>query len=83
MELGIALRVDGSLGSFGQEGVENITVEDGIIECDVVIADQGWATLSDEEIASILKYRVLEAVSTCFAMVELSYDADALADAVI
>ena len=78
VELGVALRVDGSLGSFGPEGVENIAVKDGKIECDVVIPDQGWADLGDEEIATILKYRVLEAVDTCFAAVGVSYDADAL-----
>jgi len=81
VELGIALRVDGSLGSFGQEGVENIAVEDGKIECDVVIADQGWAELGDADIATILKYRVLDAVNICFATVGVSYDADALTDA--
>ena len=80
-ELGIALRVDGSLGSFGPEGVENIAVKDGKIECDVVIADQGWAALGDEEIATILKSRVLEAVNTCFTTVGVSYDADSLAAA--
>lgn len=78
-ELTIILRVDGSLGSFGPEGVENIAIEKGEIECDVVIADQGWADLQDDEIAIILKDRVLEAVDTCFATVGVSYDADALA----
>jgi len=81
VELGIALRVDGSLGSFGPEGVENVTVKDRKLECDVTIADQDWAALGDEEIATILVSRVLEAVHTCFATVGVSYDADALAEA--
>lgn len=82
VELGVILRVDGSLGSFGPEGVENIAVEDGQIECDVVVADQGWAEVSDEQIATILQQRVLEAVNTCFTTVGVSYDAEALAAAV-
>lgn len=81
-ELGVALRVDGSLGSFGPDGVENIAVIDGKIECDVVIADQGWAALDDEEIATILKHRVLGAVNICFATVGISYDAGAFAEAI-
>ncbi len=80
-ELGIALRVDGTLGSFGPEGVENIVVKAGKIECDVIIADQGWAALGDEEIATILKHRVLEAVNICFTTVGISYDADTFAEA--
>ena len=63
-ELAIILRVDGSLGSFGPEGVENITIADGAIDCEVVIADQDWANLTEEEIALILKDRVLGAVDS-------------------
>jgi hypothetical protein len=78
-ELTVILRVDGSFGSFGPEGVENIAIEKGQIECDIVIADQRWAELQDEEIAILLKDRVFEAVDSCFATVGVSYDADALA----
>ena len=81
VDLGIALRVDGSLGSFGPEGVENIKVAGGKIECDVVVADQGWAKLDDEEIALILQRRVLEAINSCLATIGVIYDANALAAA--
>ena len=78
-ELGIALRVDGSLGSFGPEGIENIATEDGKIECDVVVADHGWADLSDDEIAVILRGRVLEAISTCLTRAGITFDSAVLA----
>lgn len=81
VELCVILRVDGSLGSFGPEGVENIAVEDGQIECDVVIADLGWAELDDGDIATILRQRILEAVKACFSTVEVPYDAVELAAA--
>ena len=77
-ELAIVLRVHGSLGSFGPEGVENIAVEGGSIECDVVVADQAWADRQDEEIASILRTRVLEAVGACLTAAGISYDSRAL-----
>lgn len=73
-ELAIILRVDGSLGSFGPEVVANIAVEGGSIECDVVVADQMWANRQDEEIASIIRTRVLEAVGACLTTAGISYD---------
>ena len=52
-ELCIVLRVDGSLGSFGVEGVENVLIDDGTLACDVVIADhkvgQSWMTLKSQQ----------------------------------
>jgi len=78
-ELGIALRVDGSLGSFGPEGIENIATEGGKIECDVVVANHGWAALSDEEIAVILRGRILEAISVCLTTAGVGFESDALA----
>jgi hypothetical protein len=81
-ELGIALRIDGSLGSFGPEGVENVVFENGKIECDIVVADQGWAEMSDDDILSVLQQRVLEAVDTCLSTVRIPYDPEALAASV-
>ena len=49
------------------------------MECDVVIADKGWAELDDGEIASILQERVFEAISTCFEKCGISFDAEGLA----
>ena len=80
-ELGIALRVDGSLGSFGAEGIENIAVGDSRIECDGVVADKGWSSLSDEEIASILQARVFNAIDVCLRTAGIVYDAETLASA--
>ena len=77
-ELGVALRVDGSLGSFGPEGIENIVTKGGKIECDVVIANHGWADLTDEEIALILRARVLEAIGTCLTEASIPFEPDAL-----
>lgn len=77
-ELGIALRVDGSLGSFGPEGVENITVRGGKIECDVVIADKGWADLDDSEITSILRERVIDGIVVCFERIEVPFDQESI-----
>lgn len=82
-ELALVLRVNGSLGSFGPEGVENVVIEDRTIECDVVIADQGWANLADEEIATIIKGRVLEAVDYCLAAARIPYDDKTLAAAAV
>ena len=80
-KLAVILRVDGSLGSFGPEGVENIAVEDGAIECDVVIADQGWENLADHEISKIINERVLQGIRSCLSSAGISYDDEALAGA--
>ncbi|MGI9425178.1 MAG: hypothetical protein ACR2PA_18425, partial [Hyphomicrobiaceae bacterium] len=78
-ELCIILRVDGSLGSFGEEGVESVLIDDGTLECDVVIADRGWSELDDAEIAAVLREHVFEAISICFERCGISFDADGLA----
>jgi hypothetical protein len=80
-ELGVALRVDGSLGSFGPEGIENIVTEGGKIECDVVVADHGWAELSDADILFLLRERVLEGISACLKAEAVTFDPDSLASA--
>ena len=81
-EFGMALRVNGSLGSFGPEGVENITARNGKLECDVVIADKGWADLDDSEIASILQERVIDGIAVCFERNEIPFDRESLSAAV-
>jgi len=77
-ELAVVLRVDGSLGSFGPEGVENIAIDESTLTCDVVVADKGWADLHDEEIAEILRTRVLQAIDACLRTAEIAYDAQVL-----
>ena len=77
-ELGIALRVDGSLTRFGPEGIENVVNNLGKIECDVVIGDKGWSDLEDHEIASILRDRVVEAIGVCLDHGGIDFDRDDL-----
>ena len=76
-ELIIVLRVDGSLGSFGPEGVENVKAKDGMIECDLIIPEQDW-----KEITAILRSQVLKAINTCFTTIGVSYEKDTLIAAV-
>lgn len=83
VELGVALRIDGSLGTFGPEGVENVVVDGGKIQCDVVVADQGWSDLSDEAIMTLLRHRVLDAVHACLEVGGVTYDAESLASAAL
>lgn len=77
-ELGVALRVDGSLGSFGAEGVENIVIGNDKIECDVVVADQGWESMSDGDIFSVLQSRVFDAIDACLKAAGITFDAATL-----
>ena len=81
LELGIVLRVDGSLGSFGPEGIENIVLDNHKMECDVVIADRGWAKLDDGEIAAILREHVKEAILICLRKYEIAFNPEELAAA--
>ena len=73
-DLAIVLRVDGSLGSFGSEGVENIELNEGKICCDLVIRDHGWKDRGPSEIRDILKKGVLDAVTECFAEIKEETD---------
>ena len=61
-ELSVILRIDGSLGSFGPSGIENIANKSGCVECDLVIEDLDWGALSDLEIYGIIRVRVIDAV---------------------
>jgi len=73
-KIAIALRVDGSLGSFGAESVENIIVKQNCIECDLIVGDHGWNELSEKQIDLILNQRVINAIKLCFEHVDLSVD---------
>ena len=64
--LAIVLRVDGSLGSFGKPGVENIEINSGIVECDLVIEDMDWINRTNDEIKSTVRCHVIDAISRCF-----------------
>ena len=60
-EVSHILRVGGSLGSFGEDGIENLKVRRKEAECDVVIAPRDWAAISEDEIYAILRPRVIAA----------------------
>jgi hypothetical protein len=65
-KLTVVLRVDGSLGSFGPQGVENIELDRGHLHCDLVLSDAGWETRSDRQIHEILRNQVINAIDACF-----------------
>ena len=70
-ELAIVLRIDGSLGSFGPETIENIELSGSTLSCDVVIRDFGWENIEEAEIAKLLKTRVHKAIVACFSCMNL------------
>ncbi|MEW6984621.1 hypothetical protein AAD001_18485 [Colwelliaceae bacterium 6471] len=73
-EISIILRVDGSLGSFGMEGIENFELTNGICTCDVVIRDLNWVKQQEEQISKILKLKILEAIVYCFKNLNFNTD---------
>ena len=74
-ELAIVFRIDGSLGSFGKEGIENIKLSHGVLECDAVVKDYGWKDLEESEISETLKATLLQSIEKCFTYAGISYDA--------
>jgi hypothetical protein len=60
-EVSPILRVGGSLGSFGEDGIENLKIRRKEAECDVVIAPRDWASISEDEIYALLRPRVMSA----------------------
>ena len=58
------LRIGGSLGSFGDDGIEYLKVDAGEAGCDVVIKPRLWDSWSDEQIYTELRKRVTEALQT-------------------
>lgn len=58
------LRIGGELGTFGADGIENIKITDKKAECDVVIEGRNWNAMSEDQIATMLRLRVVEALST-------------------
>lgn len=74
----IVLRVDGSLGSFGPEGIENIQITDNELECDLVISDRGWKDMPEREIGVILRVMIFHAIVTCFEKYEIKSNQEEL-----
>ena len=71
-EVSIILRVDGSLGSFGASGVENIEVSNNILSCDLVIKDHNWASIKEHEITQILKPLIINAIIQCLSFSKIT-----------
>ena len=73
-EIVVILRIDGSLGSFGPEAIENFKLSKGVLECDVVIRNYGWGSLKDAQIFEIIKLKVHEAIVSCFNYLDFNAD---------
>ena len=82
-KLTIILRVDGSLGSFGPPGVENIELSNGGIVCDLVIEDHGWDGLSPEQLSAIIRKRIAGAIHQCLATFDVEHDPNQLEKAIL
>jgi len=82
-KLTIILRVDGSLGSFGPPGVENTKFRNGEIECDLVIEDHGWESLSTEQLSAIVRKQIVGAIHHCLATFDVKHDPNQLEEAII
>ena len=81
-ELSPVIRVGGSLGSFGEDGIDNIEVVDQIVTCDIVVTNQDWGNRSDDWIYEYLKLRVLNAISKCLIFCNVDHDMELLQNAV-
>ena len=82
-KLCIVIRVNGSLGSFGMPGIENIHVDKGVLSCDLVIADHNWDALSDEQIAGVLRQQIAPAIKACLRTQEVAYSVGELTNAML
>jgi hypothetical protein len=76
--LTVVLRVDGSLGSFGPPGVENINLDGEALSCDLVVPDPGWETLSNREIREILREQIVNAIDVCLRHAGVLYEREEL-----
>ncbi len=74
----IVLRFDGSLGSFGVAGTENVVIVGRVLQCDLVINDHSWGNLSNDQIGKILQDEVLLCVEQCFDKYHVAYDRNTL-----
>jgi hypothetical protein len=71
-KIAVVLRIDGSLGTFGAPGIENVHHCRGVLSCDLVISDHDWATLADDRVFAILSNQVIDAIVRCLASVGIS-----------
>lgn len=55
------LRVGGELGTFGEDGIENINKGNKEVECDIVLAPRNWGKMTEKEIYTLLLPFVIKA----------------------
>jgi len=73
-KLTVILRVDGSLGTFGPEGVESIELDGSELVCELVIRDWSWGDLDAEQTNQIVHRQVLGAIEACFERYPTKYN---------
>jgi len=66
-ELSVCLRVNGSLGEFGPEGLESIELRGKTIESELVIGNHNWASLQPDQISAVLRPLIHRAVAESLA----------------
>ena len=66
------LRIGGEVGTFGADGIENIKISNHEGECDVVIEARDWNGMSEDQISTVIRPRVFEALATLIT--EAGYD---------
>ena len=58
------LRIGGEVGTFGADGIENIKITSHEAGCDVVIEARDWNGMSEDQISTVIRPRVFEALAT-------------------
>ena len=70
-KLVMVLRVNGSLGSFGEEGTRSVELTNGVLSCDLVIEDHGWTRLDQTEISQLLRPKIAAAILELFQFAQI------------
>ena len=58
------LRVGGSLGTFGEDSIEQVQIRLKEAQCDVVIAARDWTKMSSDDLYDLIRRRVVAASVT-------------------
>ena len=68
----LVLRVDGSLQSYGEEGLARLRLykSRGFVTVDIQIPEQAWKPLSAQELREYIARQVLYAVEACVSRLE-------------
>ena len=57
------LRVGGELGTFGPDGIENLEIKNKEAVCDVVIEPRNWNSMDEDQISSLIREAVAQALT--------------------